>query len=239
MSHSPKMPIHDLTTGSIPRHLIRFSLPMLAGNLLQVSYGIINTMWVGNFLGKNALTAATNGFSVLFLLMSVGMGLTMATSILISQYCGAKEWPQVKRVVQSSTSLLFGLSFVLMLLGIWATPTLLHAIQTPGEALGMANGYLRIFFFTLPCGFGFYLIASMLRGAGDSLTPLKFQVVSVVMTAVLDPLLMLGKLGFPRMGLNGTAVSAFAAQVIALTALVVYLERRRHLVAPDFRRLRS
>ena len=62
-----KMPIHDLTIGSIPRHMIRFSLPMLAGNLLQVSYGIINTMWVGNFLGKNALTAATNGFSVLFL----------------------------------------------------------------------------------------------------------------------------------------------------------------------------
>ncbi len=237
MSQFDKTSMHDLTTGSIPRHLIRFSLPMLAGNLLQVSYGIINTFWVGNYLGKNALTAATNGFTVLFLLVGVGFGLTLATNILISQYCGAKEWPRVKQVVQCSTTFIGGLSFILMGVGIWIAPALLRMMQTPPEAMGMAESYLRLCFLTLPCGFGFFLISSMLRGAGDSLTPLKFMAISVVMTALFDPFLMLGWAGFPHMGLNGTAVSSFGAQAVALIALLIYLQRRRHLVAPDLRHL--
>lgn len=214
--------------------MIRFALPMLAGNLLQISYGIINTMWVGHFLGENALSAAANGFSVLFLLIAVGAGLTLATNILISQYCGARNWAQVKRVVQSSTTLIFGLSFVLMLIGEYFTPALLRMLDTPPAVTALATGYLRVFLITLPCGFGFFLISSMLRGAGDSLTPLKFMAVSVAVTTVLDPVLMLGWLGFPRLGLNGTAVSSILAQVVALIALLGYLQRKRHLVAPDW-----
>ena len=234
MAYSDQKSMHDLTTGSIPRHLLRFALPMLVGNLLQVSYSIVNSIWVGRYLGSNALAAVAVGFPAVFLLIGIGAGLTMATSILIAQYCGAKNWAQVKRVVQSSTSLIFGLSLLLMIIGELTAPTLLRMINTPPAVMPIAQHYLRLYLLMLPCGFGFFLISSMLRGAGDSMTPLKFMAVSLLTTAILDPLLMLGWLGFPRLGLNGTAVATIIAQATALLALIIHLERTHHLVAPDW-----
>ena len=81
----------DLTIGSIPRHLIVFSLPMLAGSALQTAYSFVNAIWVGQFLGKNALAAVTVSFPVVFVLIALVAGLTLATKILISQYYGARD----------------------------------------------------------------------------------------------------------------------------------------------------
>jgi len=104
--------------------------------------------------------------------------------------------------------------------------------------LPTALPYLRIFLWTLPLSFGIFLIGSMLRGIGDSQTPVYFQSVSVILNAALDPILIFGLLGFPKLGLNGTAWATLTAQIVAVTGLMIYVPARRPLVAPDWRRLR-
>jgi len=222
----------DLTVGSIPRHLVAFSLPMLAGSALQTAYSFINAIWVGNFLGKNALAAVTVSFPVVFVLIAIGAGLTLATNILISQHYGARDMAAVRRVVHSSTVLIAALSVVLLSVGEILTPHILRAMDTPSEVLPLASQYMRIFLFTLPLGFGLFLTRSMLQGIGDSTTPLYFQTAAVLLTTVLDPVLMFGWLGMPALGLNGTAYATLIAQTLALAALVALLRRRGNPAAP-------
>jgi putative MATE family efflux protein len=224
----------DLTVGSIPRHLIAFSLPMLAGSVLQTAYSFINAIWVGQYLGTDALAAVTVSFPVIFVLISIGAGLTLATGILISQHYGAHNMAAVQRVVNSSTVLITGLSLALLAAGEWLTPQILRAMDTDPDVLPMASEYLRIFLLSLPLGFGLFLTRSMLQGIGDSTTPLYFQAAAVVLTTGLDPVLMFGWLGMPALGLTGTAWASVIAQALALGALVALLWRRRNPVAPRF-----
>jgi putative MATE family efflux protein len=223
----------DLTVGSIPRHLVVFSLPMLAGSFLQTAYSFVNVIWVGQFLGKTAMAAVMVSFPVIFALMAVGMGLTLATGIIISQHYGARDMAAVRRVVASSTILMAVLSILLTVTGEVFAPDILRAMDTPEDVLPVACDYMRIFLLSVPLGFTLFLARSMLQGIGDSTTPLYFLAGSVLLTAALDPVLMFGPLGLPALGLNGTAWAALIAQAAALAALVVYLRRRGSPVAPS------
>lgn len=227
-----------MTTGSIPKHLVVFSLPMLLGNIVQAAYGIINFMWVGKFLGKADLAAAGNSMQVVFLLIPVAIGITMGTSILISQFAGARNWPQVKKVVQTSTLLVGIISILLLAVGELLSPSILRWMQTPADAYGLAVSYLRVFLISVPFSFGLFLMSSMLRGVGDSKTPIIFQTGGLVLTAILDPILMLGIGRFHGMGLNGTAVAATLMQALGLVAVAVHIRRKDHVVSPDWLHLR-
>lgn len=211
---------------------------MLAGSLLQTAYGLINAFWVGKFLGTKALAAVTVSLPSVFVLISVAGGLTLATNIVIAQYVGAHDYPPVKATVQTSVLLIGGSGFVFLLLGQLLASRLLHVIETPPDVLPTALPYLRIFLWTMPLSFGIFLIGSMLRGIGDSQTPVYFQSASVALNAALDPILMFGLLGLPKLGLNGTAWATLIAQIFAMIGLMIYVPARRPLVAPDWRRLR-
>ena len=227
----------DLTTGSIPRHMIAFSLPMLLGSFLQTAYSFINAIWVGRFLGTSALAAVTVSFPIVFALFSVGMGLTMATGILVSQNYGARKMDELRRVVDSSTVLIYSLSIVFTVLGELFAPSVLRAMDTPAEVFDSSVSYLRIMLVSLPFGFGLFLVRSMLQGVGDSKTPLYFQFGSVLLTTVLDPVLIFGWLGMPKLGLNGTAWATLFSQALVLVALIAYLRAKQTAVAPTFPRL--
>lgn len=228
----------DMTVGSIPRHLVVFSLPMLAGNIIQSAYSIVNAMWVGKGLGKADLAAVTVGFPIIFMLLAIAIGLTMGTSILISQFAGARNWSRLRAVVQTSTVTLISISSILLALGEILTPWIMRMMQTPDGVYPLAVSYMRVFLVSIPFTYGIFLIVSMLRGIGDSKTPLYFQTGALVLTAIFDPILMFGWLGFPRMGLNGTAVASVVMQALGLVAMFIYLYRRDHLVAPDWLHLR-
>ncbi|MGZ3689310.1 MAG: MATE family efflux transporter, partial [Bdellovibrionota bacterium] len=128
----------DLTTGSIPRHMIAFSIPMLAGSFLQTAYSFVNAIWVGQYLGSSALAALTVSFPVIFVLFAIGMGLTMATSILISQSYGARKMEQLREVVDSSTLLILGVGIGLTFLGEFFAHPILEAMNTPSELMPVA-----------------------------------------------------------------------------------------------------
>jgi len=228
----------DLTKGSIPKNLILFGLPMLIGSALQTAYGLVNAFWVGKFLGTNSLAAITVSFPAIFALIAVGAGLTLASNILIAQYVGARELDRIKNVVQTSAALIGFLSVVFLAAGLIFSDHLLRLMQTPAEVFPIALSYIRIYFWTLPFGFGLFLAAAFLRGIGDSKTPLYFQAVSVALNTILDPLLIFGLLGLPRLGLNGTAVASIISQAAAVIGLILYIPRFRPLVSADWRRLR-
>jgi Na+-driven multidrug efflux pump len=82
----------DFSKGSIPRHLLSFSIPMLLGNLIQIGYSLINIIWVGHLVGENAVGAVGISFPILFILIGFAMGITLATTILVSQYYGARDY---------------------------------------------------------------------------------------------------------------------------------------------------
>ncbi|KYF63362.1 MATE family efflux transporter [Sorangium cellulosum] len=226
----------DLTTGSIPRHLVTFSLPMLLGGFLQTTYSFINAIWVGQFLGTGALAAVTVSFPVIFTIFGVGMGMTLATNILVSQSFGARRFDELRRVVDGSTALIYGLGVLLTLVGEIFTPEILRAMDTPADVFAPSVSYLRIVLLSLPFSFGMFALRSMLQGTGDSKTPLYFQLGSVLLTTVLDPLLIFGRLGLPELGLNGTAWATIVSQVISLVALHVYLHVKKSPIAPRWPR---
>jgi putative MATE family efflux protein len=226
----------DLTTGSIPRHMVAFSIPMLIGSFLQTAYSFINAIWVGKFLGTAALAAVTVSFPVIFVLFAIGMGLTLATNILVSQNYGARRMDELRKVVDSSTVLTYSLGLVLTVLGELFAPSILRAMDTPPEVFAESVSYLRIFLLTLPFSFGLFLVRSLLQGVGDSKTPLYFQLGSVLFTTALDPVLIFGWMGLPKLGLNGTAWATLISQVVALIALIVWLRWRKVPVAPSWPR---
>lgn len=227
----------DMTSGSIPRHLIAFSIPMLAGNVVQTLYGFVNAFWVGKKLGEAKLAAVTVSMPVVFLLGAVAMGLTMGTSILVSQFAGAREWDRLRKTIQTSTTILAGLGVVFLAIGWIFAADIMRVMRTPANVYDMSVSYLRIFIISTPAMFLMFLVASALRGIGDSKTPLYFQISALIATAVFDPILMFGWLGSPRLGLNGTAVASTVWQSIGALALIVYMARKKSIVSPDWRRL--
>jgi putative MATE family efflux protein len=224
----------DLTTGSVARNLIAFSIPMLMGSLAHTTYSIINVAWVGNGLGTDAMAAITVSFPILFLLMAVAGGLTMATNTLVAQAYGAKDEVRIRQVIQSSLSLTVLFGTLCLIAGQAGAEYAVRAMGTPPEVAPLAAGYLRLFVWTTPFMFGMFLLASTMRGIGDSKTPLYFQVGSLLVTIALDPILMFGWLGFPRFGLNGTALATVVTQAGAFVALAVYLHRKKHTASPDW-----
>lgn len=221
----------DLTVGSVPRLLLAFALPMLLGNLLNTGYSIINTIWVGNILGGNAVGATAASFPIIFMLIALASGATMATTILISQYFGAKNFTMVRKVVNTSFAVSLLLAIILTIVGILASDTLLRLMRTPPEIFSLASPYLKISFAGVVFFYFSFLLSSILRGIGDTVTPLLFLVVATVLNAVLDPLLIIGIYPFPKLGLNGAAIASVIAQIVAVVLGMIYLNRKNPIVA--------
>jgi putative MATE family efflux protein len=220
----------NLTEGSISRGLLLFALPILLGNVLQSLNGSVNSIWVGRYLGEAALTATANANNVLFLLLGGVFGLSMAATVLVGQYIGAGNLSEAKRVVGTSTTFFFALSLLLSVLGWFGCERLLLAMSTPADALPFAMSYMRVIFLALPFMYLYAFIMAVLRGAGDSKTPLLFLVMSVLLDIALNPLLIFGAGPVPAFGITGSALATLIAQVVSLAALIVSLYRRKHML---------
>ena len=222
----PTRGAQDFTRGSIPRHLIDFTWPMLVGQFLQNMYGVVNAIWVGQFLGRDALAATSVGFSIMFALVALVMGLTMATTVLVSQYFGARQPEMVTRTVNSSLWLHVVLGAVLTVGGIALRRPLLVLINAPPEILDQAGAYLGIFVAGLVPMFVFNVVSATLRGLGDSRTPLRLLLYTTILNATLDPLLMLGFGPIPRLGVSGTALASVISIVVSAVIALRYLPGR-------------
>ncbi len=225
----------EFTSGSIPKQLLAFSLPMLVGSTLQTAYNLVNAYWVGKGLGTQALAAITVSFPVFFLLMAISGGISQASAILISQSFGAGDQQKVRRIMHNSILMNLFVAVGCLAAGVFGIEFLLRMMKTPEEVFPLALGYMRIFVWTIPGVFGLFLLGSALRGVGDSRTPVLFQAAGLVLNTVLDPVLMFGWMGMPRLGLNGAAVVTVLTPILSCLGMTWYLLRVGHLVAPDLR----
>ncbi len=202
------------TQGAILWPLLALALPLTATQLLQVAYNLTDTFWVGQ-LGAAAVKALSFSWPPIFLLVSVGGGMTNAGTILIAQNTGAGNDDHLGHVAGQTTAFVGLLSIVFSILGFVFAPQLLTAIgATPGTNVHeLAVTYTRIIVLGMPFTFGFYVFMSLLRGWGDTKTPMYLMVFSVVLNIVLDPFFVLGFTGNPLFGwfgLGGLQQSLFS-----------------------------
>ena len=217
---------NDLTSGSIPRHLLSLAVPMLLANLLSTGYNIVNAIWIGRIVGKEAIGAVAVSFPVMFIFVGVASGATMATTVLVSQFYGARNFPMVSKAISTSFVLSLALSFLSAVGGIFSVSDILRILGTPETVFPLAVSYLRITFLSFPVLYMTFLVTSILRGVGDTKTPLYFMAAGVGINAVLDPLMIIGVGPFPAMGLDGAAWASLIASAIGLTLGIIYLKRR-------------
>ena len=216
----------DLTTGPIGKTLLAFALPTLVSSIIQSLNGSINAIWVGRFLGEDALASTSNANLVMFLLMAFVFGFGMAATILIGQAFGRGDLDGARRVVGTAIGGFLPVAAAIAILGWIFAPNLLHLLGMPGAALPLALAYLRVIFIAMPAILIIIVLMMGLRGAGDALTPLIFMVVAVVLDAGLNPVFILGLGPAPRLGIAGSATATVIANYAGLVGLLAYIYRR-------------
>ena len=225
------------TTAAAPpvlwRIYLAFLVPMIISNILQALSGTVNNIYLGQLLGVGAMASVSAVFPVLFFLISFMIGLGAGAAVLIGQAWGANEPERVKAV--AGTTLTIGLcaGLLVAIFGGTFTEPMLRALGTPADILPGATAYARIMLLAAPGIFLFLLVTSMLRGVGDTKTPLKTLLISTAVGLLVTPALILGWGGLPQMGVVSGAYAAVVSYLIALGWTAWYLRRRHHVLAPD------
>jgi putative MATE family efflux protein len=231
----------DLTEGPILKTLMLFAVPTLMANILQSLSGTINSIWVGRLIGEDALAATANANIIMFLVAGAAFGFGMAGTVKIGQRFGARDIDGARRTFGSAVGFSAMLMVAIALLGWLAAPALLDALETPGNAYGLALTYIRLMFVSMPFMMVSVILTMGLRGAGDSRTPLIFMAVTVVIDTALNPMLIAGFGPFPAMGIAGSATSTIAASLISFFSMLIYVYAKDlplRLRGSEFRYLR-
>jgi putative MATE family efflux protein len=210
----------DLTNGPIAQTLLMFALPTLGTNVLQSLNGSINAIWVGRFLGENALAATSNSNLVMFLMLAAVFGFGLAATILVGQNMGRRDIEGVRRAMGTAVGTFAIASVLIAIVGYLASPAILHLLATPPDAARLAEAYLRVIFIAMPPLFMVTVITMGLRGTGDSMTPFVIMILNVLLDSGLNPIFIRGLYGAPEMGIAG---SATATAIAAYTSLVVLI----------------
>ena len=201
----------DLTHGSIFRGLLRFSLPLMAGNLLQQLYNLVDTFVVGRYCGEIALAAVGSAFSVMILLTSIVTGLCMGSGVVVSQLFGQKDDAGVRKAVGNAFVLIAGVSALLTVLSYALLPVMMTLLRIPPEAQGVLSRYLLIVFIGIIPTFLYNFGACMLRAVGNSTAPLVFLLISSLTNVALDFLFV----AVLPWGVAGAAVATLISQVLS------------------------
>ena len=205
----------DLTEGGIGKPLFLLSLPIIVTNLLQVAYNLADTFWLGHY-SKNALAAITFAFPMVFLLISLGMGISVAGSVLVAQYTGADERRQAVYAASQTVTFAFVVSAILGLVGFFFVGPFIAFLGASPDVLPGATAYMQIVALGLSFMFGFFVFISLMRGAGDTVTPMLVMFGTVVLNIVIDPLLIFGVGPIPELGVAGAAIATVFSRGLAM-----------------------
>ncbi len=213
----------NLTQGNITSTLLQFTLPMLAGSLLQQCYNITDTLIVGQCIGANALAAVGSAYTLMIFLTSILLGLSMGSGTVFSLLYGAGNLPALRRSIYVSF-LLIGTVTVLLNVAVflWIDP-ILRWLQVPHDVYSLMRSYLWIIFQGIAFTFLYNFYAALLRAVGDSVTPLWFLAISVVLNIGLDLFLIL----VLDLGIEGTAIATVIAQGTAASGILLHTYKNR------------
>jgi putative MATE family efflux protein len=215
----------DFTQGSILRHLLVFSLPMIANNLIQAIYGVIDAFWVGRLVGHEALAAVSTAMPVIFFTASLLIGLGVAATIMTGQAYGAKNNAMVSRIISNSFLGFMSIALCLTVVGIVSAPFIVHLLNAPPVIEHDAIAFLQISI----AGFAFITItqwfAGLLSGLGDAKRPLIIQIATIVCNIILAPILISGIGLWKPLGVAGSAWATVISSCGG-SLLVVWMYRR-------------
>ena len=209
----------DLTTGNEGRLIFNFALPLLLSSLFQQLYSFVDSIIVGHYLGFEALTAIGNAMPIIFGLISLVIGVGIGGTIVISQYFGAKDEQNLRKAIDTLFVFLFFAAIIITVAGLLLAKPILNLVNIPPGSEKMALTYLTVFLSGTIMFFGYNGVSAVLRGLGDSKTPLYFMILSTFLNIGLDILFIVAL----KMGVAGAALASVIAQGTAFLIAVVYL----------------
>ncbi|WP_077609761.1 MATE family efflux transporter [Clostridium sp. Marseille-P2415] len=212
----------DMTKGNIPSQLIRFSIPLVLGNLFQLTYNAVDSIVVGRFAGEDALAAVGTANPVMSIVILGITGICIGASVLMSEFFGAGKYGKLKQEV--ATTLLFGCYFSLavVVFGVLFSGGIMRLLHVPDQIMGDATLYLRIIFLGMPFTFFYNAVASALRSVGDSRTPVRFLALASVLNGFLDVVFVAGF----DMGVLGAALATDIAEAVSAFLCVIYIYKK-------------
>ena len=215
------------------RRFVLFLVPLMASNILQALSGTINSIYIGQMIGVEALAATATFFPIMFFLMSFIIGLSAGATILIGQAWGARNVDKVKQVAGTTITATMALGIVVAIVGgIW-TEDIMAVLGAPDNIRHIAVGYARIVLIGMPGFFIFLVVTSVLRGVGDTVTPLFSLILSMLVSLAVTPALIQGWFGLPQLGVDAAAWAFIAGFLSVLVFLFVYMRARNMPLAPD------
>ncbi len=223
----------DLTVGNSGRLIFTFAIPMLIGNVFQQFYNIADSIIVGKFIGKEALAAVGASFPLIFMLISFVVGVSMGTTVIIAQYFGAKDMRNVKRAMDTMYIFLLIASVFVTLLGVAFSKPIFRLINLPADIMPQAVTYFNVYLMGIIFFFGFNGTSAILRGLGDSRTPLYFLIISTVTNIILAILFV----AIFKWGVAGAAFATVISQAGAFITGILYLNRTHEVVKLTFRNM--
>ncbi len=228
-----------LLQGSLWRAFLIFLGPMLLANVLQSLSGTFNNVFIGQMLGTRALAAVAAVFPIVFFLISLVIGIGAGASVLIGQAWGARETHKVKAIAGTALALGLLLGVAIALFGGTFTEGLLAALRTPESIHDDAVRYARLMMLSMPVLLVFILATQLMRGVGDTVTPLYALILSTIVSAALTPAFIKGTFGLPKLGVVSAAMASIISFVVALAFMAWWMRRKRHPLAPDRELLRD
>ena len=221
------------------RVFLTFLGPMVLANILQSLSGTLNNVFVGQLLGTRALAAVAGMFPIVFFFISLVIGIGAGASVLIGQAWGAREPHKVKAIAGTALGLGLLLGLAVALFGGIFTQALLRALGTPVDVLPLALGYARTMMLAMPGLLVFILFTQLMRGVGDTLTPLYALLLSTAVSCFFTPAFIRGWWGLPQLGVTSAAAASIIAFASALAFLAWFMRRSNHALAPDLELLRA
>ena len=224
----------DLTQGPITKTLLLFSAPMIAGNLLQQLYNVVDTLIVGHFIGPDALASVGASYALMVFLTSILLGLCMGSGVVFSMRFGAREMDELKNSLFVSFIFIGFITCLITAASFFFIDPIIRLLQIPDDIREMTKDYLLVIF----CGIGFTFLynyfSSLLRGIGNSAVPLLFLAVSALLNIVLDLFFVVSC----SMGVEGAALATVIAQGVSAVSLLVYCAVRVPLLRLERRHMR-
>ena len=228
-----KSSVKDMTSGSIVRQIVIFSLPLMVGNIFQMLYNTVDSVVVGNYVGKEALAAVGSTTMIVNILVFFFNGFSIGAGVVISKYFGAHNDKMLHRAIETTIAATFVLSVIFTVAGVATVPLMLRLMDTPSDVFEPAATYLRIYIGGISGLLIYNMGSGVLRAVGDTVHPLYFLIVTSVLNIVLDLAFVL----IVPWGIAGVAIATIIAQFVSAIAVLILLSRSNDIYKLTWRDL--
>ncbi|MBO6157939.1 MAG: MATE family efflux transporter [Firmicutes bacterium] len=214
-----------MTSGSIVQQIIMFSLPLMLGNIFQMLYNTVDSIVVGNFVGKEALAAVGSTTMIVNMLVFFFNGFSIGACVIIGQYFGARDMEKLHKSVETTMAVTFVFCAVMTAIGVLGVRPMLRFMSTPDDVFEDATTYLTIYFWGISGLLIYNMGSGILRAVGDTTRPLAFLIITSILNIILDLLFVVGF----HMGIEGVAYATILAQFVSAVLTLVLLTRSKDI----------